>query len=52
MALADHQNALEPARPDALKPIPLRQNALDSGFHGVPNGPAHPDREAEGAGVA
>lgn len=29
-----------------------RQNALEPGFHGVPSGPAHPDRGADGAGVA
>ena len=28
----------------------LRQDALDPGFHGVPAGPAHSDREADGAG--
>jgi len=28
-----------------------RQNALDPGFQDVPAGPAHPDREADGAGV-
>jgi len=48
--------------PDALKPssvesrrtgfgVSRRQNALDRGFHGVPAGPAHPDRDADGAGV-
>jgi hypothetical protein len=31
--------------------IPLRQNALDPGFHDVLAGPAHPDRNANGAGV-
>jgi hypothetical protein len=31
--------------------LPLRQNALDPGFHGVPAGPAHPDRDADGADV-
>ena len=29
-----------------------RQNALEPRFHGVPAGPAHPDRDADGAGVA
>jgi hypothetical protein len=29
----------------------LRQNALEPGFHGVPAGPTHPDRDADGAGV-
>ena len=29
-----------------------RQNALEPGVHGVPAGPAHPDRDADGAGVA
>ncbi len=28
-----------------------RKNALDPGFHGVPAGPIHPDRAADGAGV-
>src|SRR6185437_17147555 len=28
---------------------PLRQNALDPGFHGVLTGPAHPSREVDGA---
>src|SRR6185437_12394607 len=28
-----------------------RWNALDPGFHGVPAGPIHPDRAADGAGV-
>jgi hypothetical protein len=38
--------------PDANETrIPLRQNALDPGFHGVPAGAAHPDREADGVGV-
>jgi hypothetical protein len=32
--------------------IPLRWNALDPGFHGIPRGPAHTDREADDAGVA
>jgi hypothetical protein len=31
---------------------PLRQNALDPGFHRVPPGPAHPDRDADGADVS
>jgi hypothetical protein len=31
--------------------IPLRQNALDPGFHYVLAGPAHPDRNANGADV-
>jgi len=30
----------------------LRQNAVDLGFHGVPVGPVHPDREADGADVS
>jgi hypothetical protein len=30
---------------------PLRQDALDPGFHGVPAGPARMDREADGADV-
>jgi hypothetical protein len=29
----------------------LRQNALDPGFHRVPAGSAHPDRDADGVGV-
>ena len=29
----------------------LRPSALDPGFHGVPAGPIHPDRAADGAGV-
>jgi len=28
--------------------VSRRQNALDPGFHGVPAGPAHPDRDADG----
>jgi hypothetical protein len=32
--------------------LSLRQNALDPGFHGVPAGPAHPERDADGAGGA
>src|SRR4029078_1438673 len=32
-------------------PVPLRLNALDPGFHGVPAGLAHPERDADGAGV-
>jgi hypothetical protein len=31
--------------------LPLRQDALDPGFHCVPAGPAHLDRGADGAGV-
>jgi hypothetical protein len=31
--------------------LPVRSNALEPGFHGVPAGPAHPDRAADGAGV-
>jgi hypothetical protein len=31
--------------------LSLGQNALESGFHSVPTGPAHPDRDADGAGV-
>ena len=31
--------------------LSLRQNALDPGFHNVPADPAHPDRDADGAGV-
>ena len=31
--------------------LSLRQDALDPGFHCVPTGPAHPDRDAGGAGV-
>ena len=30
----------------------LRHYALDLGFHGVPVGPAHPDRKADGADVS
>jgi hypothetical protein len=45
--------------PDAVKPgirrsetgNSLRQDALDPGFHGVPAGPAHPERDADGTGV-
>jgi hypothetical protein len=29
----------------------LRENTLDPGFHGVLTGPAHPDRDADGAGA-
>jgi hypothetical protein len=36
--------------PDALDPG--FHYALDPGFHGVPAGPAHPERDADGAGVA
>src|SRR6185312_2850713 len=32
--------------------ISRRLNALDSGLHAVPAGPAHPDHDADGAGVA
>ena len=32
--------------------VSLRQDAVDPGFHGVPAGPAHPDRDADGAGVS
>jgi hypothetical protein len=34
--------------------LSLRQNAMDPGFHGVPAGPAHPERDGDGngAGVA
>jgi len=32
--------------------LSLRRNALDPGFHGVPAGPAHPGRDAGGAGVS
>jgi hypothetical protein len=32
--------------------LSLRQNALDPGFHGVPAGPAHAEREADGADVS
>src|SRR6476659_7011594 len=32
-------------------PDPVRSNALDLGFHGVPTGPAHPECGADGAGV-
>jgi hypothetical protein len=31
--------------------LSLRQNALDLGFHGVPAGLAHPERDADGTGV-
>jgi hypothetical protein len=31
-----------------IGPLP---DALDPGFHSVPAGPAHPDRDADGAGV-
>ena len=31
--------------------VPLRQNALDPGFHGVPAGPARPERGADGVSV-
>jgi hypothetical protein len=31
--------------------LSLRQDALDPGFHGVPNGSAHPGPDADGAGV-
>jgi hypothetical protein len=31
--------------------LPLRQDALDPGFHCVPAGPAYLDRGADGAGV-
>jgi hypothetical protein len=30
----------------------LRENALDPGFHRVLTGPAHPDRDTDGAGVS
>ena len=32
--------------------LPLRQNALDPGFHGVPTGPAHTNGDADGAGMS
>jgi len=32
--------------------VSRRQNALDPGFHNVPASPAHPDRDADGAGVS
>jgi len=32
--------------------IPVRSNALDPGFHGVPADPASPGRDADGAGAA
>jgi hypothetical protein len=32
--------------------VSRRQNALDLGFHGVPAGPPHPERDADGADVA
>jgi hypothetical protein len=39
--------------PDAMEPgFHGAQSALDPGFHGVPSGPAHPDRDADGVGVA
>jgi predicted ester cyclase len=52
----------QPAPPGQLPPdraspertgsrVSLRQNALDPGFHRVPNGPERPDRNADGAGV-
>jgi hypothetical protein len=31
---------------------PLRQNALDPGFHSVPVDPAYTNRDADGAGVS
>jgi hypothetical protein len=31
--------------------VSLRYYALDPGSHGVPSGPAHPDRDADGAGA-
>jgi len=31
--------------------LPLRQDAVDPGFHCVRTGPAHPDRDADGADV-
>src|SRR6185503_1762396 len=31
--------------------VSRRWNALDQGVHDVPTGAAHPDREADGAGV-
>jgi hypothetical protein len=37
--------------PDALDPG-SHYYALDPGVHGVPGGPAHPERDADGAGVA
>jgi len=45
--------------PDASRPsagrhetgIPRRWNALDPRFHGVLAGPAHPNQDADGAGV-
>jgi hypothetical protein len=37
----------------ALKPGgSTGENALDPGFHDVPAGPAHPNRDADGADVA
>ena len=38
--------------PDAMKPDPLRLKALDPEFHGVPTGPAHANRGADGVGVS
>jgi hypothetical protein len=32
--------------------LPLRQNALDPGFHRVPTSPAQTNRDADGADVS
>ena len=53
------RRALPRTLPDAAGRLPertetrnsWRQNALDPGFHGVPAGPIHPNRAADGAGV-
>jgi hypothetical protein len=54
-AQVDHENrSAAGRRPDACthwNGLSLRQNALDPGFHGLPVGPGHPDRDSDGAGV-
>src|SRR6185312_13937669 len=50
----DPGRLLDASRPPAGRRetgIPVRSNALDPGFHGVPAGPAHLNQDADGAGV-
>jgi len=54
MRIGPLPDALKAAFAESRRPgsgVSQRQNALDPGFHDVPAGPAHPDRDADGAGV-
>ena len=48
---ADHHEELQAVAGRNETGIPLRQDALDPGFHRVPPGPARTDRDAGGGAV-